>query len=251
MVIGIKKFREHFVGHEKQYALIGGAACDLIFADVGLPFRATRDLDIVLCVDVIDENFAYTFQGFLEAGGYKARQRGDGQKEYYRFHQPINNAYPYMVEVFSRQSGGFEFPDKHLISKVPVDDGILSLSAILLDECYYAALQNSRRVIEGISLLSEELLIPFKAKAFLNLVQRQIEGDNVRNNDIKKHRNDVFRLAQLLPPDRRVDIVEAMADDLRKFLSSVRNDETFDPRTFNVLLSRAEGITLLESIYGL
>ena len=251
MVIGIKKFREHFAGHEKQYALIGGAACDLIFTDVGLPFRATRDLDIVLCVDVVDKNFAYTFQGFLEAGGYKARQKGDGQKEYYRFHQPTNNAYPYMIEVFSRQSGGFELPDKRFISKVPVDEAILSLSAILLDECYYVALQNSRRVVEGISLLSEELLIPFKAKAFLNLIQRQVEGDNVKNNDIKKHRNDVFRLAQLLPPDHRVDIAEPIADDLRKFLSNVRNDEAFDPRTFKVLLSRTEGIALLENIYGL
>ena len=128
-------------------ALIGGAACDLIFTDVGLPFRATRDLDIVLCVDVVDKNFAYTFQGFLEAGGYKAGQKGDGQKEYYRFHQPTNNAYPYMIEVFSRQSGGFEF----------------------------------------------------------------------------------------------------IADDLRKFLSNVRNDETFGPRTFKVLLSRDEGIALLEN----
>ena len=50
MVIGIDKFRDHFAGYEDQYALIGGAACDLIFTDAGLEFRSTKDLDVVLCV---------------------------------------------------------------------------------------------------------------------------------------------------------------------------------------------------------
>ena len=251
MVRGLEKFREHFAGHEKQYALIGGAACDLIFADAGLAFRSTRDLDIVLCVEVVDKDFAGAFRGFLEAGGYKSRQKSGGRKEFYRFHQPTNNAYPSMIEVFSRQSGGFELPDECCITKVPVDESILSLSAILLDECYYVALQNSRIVIEGISLLSEELLIPFKAKAFLNLTQRQIDGDSVKNDDIKKHRNDVFRLAQLLPADRRVEVAEPITNDLREFLDSVRNDQAFDPKAFEVPLSRAEGIALLENVYGL
>ena len=30
MVTGIDTFREHFAGHEDQYAIIGGTACDLL-----------------------------------------------------------------------------------------------------------------------------------------------------------------------------------------------------------------------------
>ena len=48
MVIGVDRFRAHFAGHEHQYVLIGGAACELIMDEVGLDFRATKDLDIVL-----------------------------------------------------------------------------------------------------------------------------------------------------------------------------------------------------------
>ena len=251
MVVGIDKFREHFAGHEEQYALIGGAACDLIFADVGLEFRATKDLDVVLCVEVVNVDFATTFLGFLEAGGYEARQQSEGHKEFYRFHLPNNDAYPYMIELFSRQPGGFELPDEFAITKVPVDEGILSLSAILLDEHYYAALQNSRIIIDGISLLSEELLIPFKAKAFLDLTQRKADGDRVAIDDIKKHRRDVFRLAQLLPADHHVDIAATIADDLRAFIGNVRDDEAFDPKAFKVQLTRTEGISLLETVYGL
>jgi predicted nucleic acid-binding protein len=38
----------HFEGHESQYVLIGGAACELLMDKVGLDFWATKDLDIVL-----------------------------------------------------------------------------------------------------------------------------------------------------------------------------------------------------------
>ena len=73
MVVGIDRFREHFAGHEDEYVLIGGAACDVIFADAGLAFRATKDLDVVLCVEVVNAEFATALLGFIEAGGYKAR----------------------------------------------------------------------------------------------------------------------------------------------------------------------------------
>ena len=119
----------------------------------------------------------------------------------------------------------------------------------MLDDYYYTALQNSRTTIEGISLLSPELLIPFKAKAFLNLTQRRADGENIKNDDIKKHRNDVFRLAQLLSTDHHVGLAEPITDDLNEFLDSVRDDEAFNPKSFDVPLSRAEGIALLENVY--
>lgn len=205
MVVGIEKFREHFTGHEEQYVLIGGAACDLIFADAGLKFRATRDLDVVLCVEVVSAEFATAFLGFIEAGGYAARQRSDGHREFYRFHEPEDATYPFMIELFSRRSGELVLPDEFRITKVPVDEKIISLSAILLDEHYYKALQEARTILDGVSILSEELLIPFKAKAFLDLSQQKADGDkSVKSGDIKKHQRDVFRLAQLLPADRKI-----------------------------------------------
>jgi hypothetical protein len=46
MVTGVDRFRAHFVDHEHQYVLIGGAACELIMDDAGLDFRATARLTI-------------------------------------------------------------------------------------------------------------------------------------------------------------------------------------------------------------
>ena len=57
MVRGLGLFRERFREFEKLYILIGGAACDEWFAAANLPFRATKDLDIVLIVEVVDRPF--------------------------------------------------------------------------------------------------------------------------------------------------------------------------------------------------
>ena len=64
MVTGIEKFREYFVAHQNQYAIIGGTACDLLFNAAGLNF--TTFLEIVVythekssCPSVVSHKYAY------------------------------------------------------------------------------------------------------------------------------------------------------------------------------------------------
>ncbi len=54
MVEGLDRFGEHFAAYTDQYVLIGGAACTLAMDEAGQPFRATKDLDIVLCLESLD-----------------------------------------------------------------------------------------------------------------------------------------------------------------------------------------------------
>ena len=51
MVRGITNFKKRFQGYEEQYVIIGGTACDLIMENEELPFRATKDIDLVLIVE--------------------------------------------------------------------------------------------------------------------------------------------------------------------------------------------------------
>jgi hypothetical protein len=251
LVKGIDKFREHFAGHEEQYALIGGAACDLLFGEAGLPFRATKDLDMVLSVEVVDAQFAITFAEFLESGGYQAREKSDGEKEFFRFHQPTDGDYPFMIELFSRQPAGLVLPDHVEVTRLTVEDDIISLSAILLDDDYYAALKKAKTIIEGVSILDESILIPFKARAFLDLTERKANDGAVKGRDIKKHRNDVFRLLQLISQDHRIEVAQPISADLARFVESVEDDESVDPKLFGVDFTRTEGLELLKSAYGL
>ena len=61
MVNGFTKFKEKFQSFENQYVIIGGTACDLIMENEELPFRATKDIDIVLIVESITEEFRKQF----------------------------------------------------------------------------------------------------------------------------------------------------------------------------------------------
>ena len=106
MVVGIDRFRDHFAGHDHQYVLIGGAACYLVMGGVGLDFRATKDLDIVLLVEALDPAFSERFWAFVEEGGYQIRERSEGERILYRFQKPAKPDFPAMLELFSRNPEG-------------------------------------------------------------------------------------------------------------------------------------------------
>ena len=59
MVRGLDKFREHFAGFGDRYVLIG-AASYLVMNEAGVEFRATKDLDIVLCTESLDALWCMT-----------------------------------------------------------------------------------------------------------------------------------------------------------------------------------------------
>lgn len=102
MVRGLDLFRERFKAFADRYVLIGGTACDLILEEAGLHFRATKDLDIVLCIESVDARFAQAFWAFVKEGGYQVQASAEGKPWFYRFQKPADPAYPAMLELFSR-----------------------------------------------------------------------------------------------------------------------------------------------------
>ena len=251
MMTGMNRFREYFAGQEANYALIGGAACDILFDGAGLPFRATKDLDIVLCVEVVSTEFGTVFANFLEAGGYRVRERSTGRWEFYRFHRPSDCTFPAMIELFTRNPDVRPLPDGGGLSPIPVEDDIISLSAILIDGDYFDVLQNMRVVIDGISLVDERILIPFKARAFLDLSSRMAEGGNVDARHIRKHRADVFRLTQLLPGEGGLALSDSIRADLAAFLEQVSGDPDFDYRALNLPISLSDAVAVMGRYYRL
>lgn len=251
MVIGIDRFRAHFAGHEHQYALIGGAACELIMDEVGLDFRATKDLDIVLIVEALDGAFAESFWAFVEAGGYEIRERSAGEKILYRFQKPKAEDFPAMLELFSRAPAGLQLAEDSRLTPIPIDEAASSLSAILLDEDYYAFLKSMVRVVDGIPLLDEAAIIPFKARAWLDLTREREAGGKVDEKNIKKHRNDVARLLQLLSPEASYALPDAIARDLRSFVNLATVDADYDPRQFKVKMTRGDVADRLRTAYRL
>ena len=103
-----------------------------------------------------------------------------------------------MIEIFSRNPDFIILEDDAVLTPLLIDDEISSLSAILLNEAYYELLKTGQKMVDGIPVLSPTCLIPFKVKAWLDLKERKLNGEQVDSKNIKKHKNDVFRLALLI-----------------------------------------------------
>lgn len=251
MVTGIDRFRAHFDGYDSQYVLIGGAACELLMDDVGLDFRATKDLDIVLIVEALDRAFSERFLSFVEEGGYEIRQRSGGERVLYRFQKPANKDYPAMLELFSRKPEGILLADDSHLTPLPVDEEAASLSAILLDSDYYEFLKTMVRMLGGIPVLDEAAIIPFKARAWLDLKARRTAGEKIDEKDVRKHRNDVARLLQLLATDASYMLPASVHNDMTSFVAALSDQEDFDPKQFSVSMTRDIVVDRLRRAYRL
>ena len=235
MVKGLDVFRAWFADYPDQYILIGGTAATLAMEEAGLDFRATKDLDVVLHVEALTPAFGETFWRFIEAGGYEIRQASDtGKPAFYRFQKPTDNSFPVMVELFSRAPDSLRPIENGQLTPIPFDEAVSSLSAILLDDAYYAFIMAGRREIDGLPWVGEDRLIPLKAVAWLELSARKEEGEAVDSKDVRKHLNDVLRLSQLLAQDTRIEVTARIADDLSRFLDALRADNSIDPKTLKL-----------------
>jgi len=92
------------------------------------------------------------------------------------------------------------------------------------------ALVENHRTISDLPVLDERLLIPFKAKAHLDLAARHENGERVDSKNVRKHRADVFRLLALLPDSERIELPEAIKADLAAFALKVELDGDFIPK---------------------
>lgn len=219
MVRGIDIFRDYFKEYVNQYVLIGGAACDISFAENETDFRATKDLDIVLIVEAQTKEFGQKFWQFIEEGKYINRARSDGKPQFYRFDKPQEAGFPAMIELFARANWILE--ENAILTPVHIDDSVSSLSAILLDNAYYETLLAGRDVIEGVSVLKPTWLVPFKAKAWLDLNKKLKEGKHVDSRDIKKHRNDILRIVSELVLEV-CELPEVVKADMKEFYDNLQ-----------------------------
>lgn len=225
MVKGLDLFREHFKALADRYVLIGGTACDLIMNEAGLRFRATKDLDIVLCIESLDAEFARAFWAFVKSGGYQVQESAEGKPRFYRFQKPANEAYPAMLELFSRAPDALSIAEGSHLTPIPINDEVSSLSAILLDAEYYSWIRAGKREIDGLPVVGPGHLVPLKARAWLDLRARKEAGEEIDSRSIQKHKNDVFRLFQVIDPEEDLKPPRRIVEDMRLFLQKVAAED--------------------------
>ena len=225
MVKGLQTFKNYFKDYTEQYVLIGGAACDILFSNNNASFRATRDLDIVLIIEALNEDFGNVFWNFINDGKYRNKSSNMQKPQFYRFSKPEDDSFPKMIELFTRNN--FELKEMKGITPIHLSDEISSLSAILLDKDYYQVLLQGKTTINGLSVLRPEYLIHFKAKAYLDLRKRKENGEQIDSNDIKKHKKDILKILTELLLEKVDELPDSINCDIHLFINSL-SDEPYD-----------------------
>lgn len=250
MVHGIDRFREFFRDFTGRYVLIGGAACDILFDSANADFRATKDLDVVLIMEAIDSAFVERLIAFVKRGGYQHINRSSGKEQYYRFQNPADKSFLAMIELFSRRPEYLHSINTRL-TPIHISDDVISLSAILLDDKYYSLIRSGRTDVNNVSVLQIEYIILFRMKAWLDLSERKRNGESVDSKNIKKHKNDVLRLAAVMDPETRLFLDGKVKNDVLRYIAESEKDPA-DPKTLGISrITYQDLVNRLKSCYGI
>jgi len=226
MVRGVEIFRNFFKDFTDNYILIGGAACDEHLREAGLVFRATKDLDIILVVEALSPDFIKHFWEFVKDAKFENKEQSTGARKYYRFSAPENKDYPYQLELFSRNPDIFDLSEDTHLTPIPTDEDLSSLSAILMNDDYYNFTKENSNVEHNLHCAGTTALICLKARAFLDLRTRKENGEQIDEKEIRKHKNDVVRLAALLTADDSRKLPFSILTDMQHFMVMLSSEPT-------------------------
>ena len=212
MVQGLEIFRKAMTPYKENFVIIGGTACDIQLAGTTMRPRVTDDIDIIVVVERLTQEFVNAFWQFVYDGNYRVGKRinegGTSVYALYRFTlQNEGLAYPQKIELLSRHSDLLGEPSGFHIEPIPTDELHQSLSAIIMAED-----------VDGLLVANNLALIVLKVNAYLNLTKEREEGKEVNGKDIRKHRSDVLKLVAAGAYPEPVVVVQKIYDAIQSFV---------------------------------
>lgn len=239
---GFDHFCNYMAGLEDQFVIIGGSAASVLMEEQELEFRPTKDIDLVILTNTSGE-LNTRISAYVKAGEYSVKEATEGSPRYYRFSSPVGAEYPKIVEVFARNESEIVLDDGQYI--IPIaNDASIKLSAILLDEEYFSLIKaNIYRTEQNTPLINSVGNICLKARAHRELIERKKTDDAaVDAKDIKKHRNDILKVALTLVGDERPSIGPTVKTDLEIALGEINQ---ITPEQFKGIMKDYPGVDLV------
>ena len=126
--------------------------------------------------------------------------------------------------MFSRIPDLIRIPEDAHLTHIPAGEEFSNLSAIILEDEFYKFVMENRQIKDDYSLLNTPGIICLKAKAYFDLTMRKEKGDEVSDRDIRKHRNDIFRLVTLLTKSEKINLPDTIKTILNNFLRDLENN---------------------------
>lgn len=203
---GVGFLSDYMSDFKDDYVLIGGNACALHFAEVEAEFRETVDLDIVLVIETINDDFYKTLSDYIVSNNYEGKVFNGSNPggAAYRFILPEkyrSPEKPTQIELFTRKPEFFDnamYPNGH-ITPLPTGEAISNFSAIILDDELYGYVMSSRQEVRGVTTVNLECLLGLKSFAW-HSNQTLFDEEKIKLLiDVIKHPNDMLRIISILP----------------------------------------------------
>ena len=97
-------------------------------------------------------------------------------------------------------------------------------------------------------MLDAEHLVPMKMKAWLDLTEKNAQGIHVNERDLRKHRQDVFRLYPLIREDILIPTPEEVCNDVKTFVDAIRATP-FDPVKIGLNVDKDHVLDVYSRLY--
>ena len=227
MIVGLEKFKTYFKDYNDFFIIIGGTACSLLYDTAGLEFRTTKDIDIIITITKAKraEAFLKQFYKFIKDGKYSVFQKDD-KYYFYRFIKPQKEDFPELIELFSKE----QLKMTELIERkyTSLDKNKNHhLSAIIIENDYYNLITKNIVNINDMSVANPLVLIFLKAIAWNDLKMKKENGKkNIDSKEIKKHRNDIVRINEILTSENKLYITPKLYDKVINILKKIEESFT-------------------------
>ena len=214
---GLSHFQDYCKDLDEHYVVVGGfATLMLLDSELENHGKATFDIDLVLLTSNSAE-MTKRIKKYVKEGGYKIQTGSKDQYQYYRFVEPQKENFAKEIELFASNENSLELEDEQRIIPVDPEEGLYSLSAIMLDPEYFEMIKNNVDKNHRAPCTNTQATIMLKMSAFYDLKNRDEKKK-------KKHRRDILKLALLLTGDEQIKLVGRMVQDFDVFIEHLEQD---------------------------
>lgn len=210
---GLSHFEAHFRELKDQYVIVGGFATLMLLREILNHGKATHDIDLVLLTTTSVEMTA-KIKTYIKEGDYTIQKGQQDRYQYYRFVNPQVEGYAKEIELFAAEEYGIELDEGQRIIPIDPEEGLYSLSAIMLDREYFDMIKSNIEEIDGIPYSNTLATMLLKMSAVYDLYHK---GDD----KWKKHRRDILKLTLLLTGEERLVLTGRMIADVTFFKAEV------------------------------
>ena len=118
----------------------------------------------------------------------------------------------------------------------------------MLDDEYYRFLKEGAEIVNDLPVLKPIYLIAFKAKAHVDLTKKHLEGHHINERDLKKHKNDILRLTQLLNPNETIAVADSVKADMQNFFDLIAT-ESIDMKALKLNYTKEDVVKMLKHAF--